>query len=220
MNKRHGVKPVYARNGDGKRRAAALLLAGALAGCAGAGGKPDFEFTGTVYDAVTKQPIEGAYVFASDREEVGVNSRCYKSRGMYTGKDGKYHFPIEKLDGNHPWLTSAIKPGYYFGRFDVPKPEVWKRQDASSYADRNIYLIPQDPAKPSVRIGSGEEVCMGARTREDAAAAALFLRMQLDEFIKYRIEQDKVESLKYLMTVLESLPPSTSDQASQSKRTK
>ncbi len=205
MNKRHEVKRVNIRNGDGKRRAAALLLAGALAGCAGAGGRPDFEFTGTVYDAVTKQPIEGAYVFASDREEIGVTSRCYKTRGMYTGKDGKYHFPIDKLDGNHPWLTSAIKPGYYFGRFDVPKPEVWKWQDASSYADRNIYLIPQDPAKPNFRIGTGEEFCTGAHSKADAAAGARFLRMELDEYIRYGAGEQQVEAKKYMIDRLESI---------------
>ena len=152
----NGAPRVNTRSAGMTLRLGALLLCGAIAACAGAsGGSPsslgkiDFEFTGTVYDAVTKQPIEGVYVFASYREPVGVNSRCYKTRGMYTGKDGKYRFPIEKLDGYSPWFTSAIKPGYFFGSFDTPKRDVWNRQDASSYADRNLYLIPQDPAKPS-----------------------------------------------------------------------
>jgi hypothetical protein len=205
MDTRQGVNPVKTRNGDGRRRAAALLLASALAGCASVGGKPDFEFTGTVYDAATKQPIEGAYVFASYREPVGVNSRCYKTRGMYTGKDGKYHFPIDKLDGYSPWFTSAIKPGYYFGSFDAPNREVWQRQDASSYADRNLYLIPQDPAKPNLRIGSGEEFCTGAHTKDDAAAGAQFLQLELREYIRYGAGAEQIDAKKYMIERLETI---------------
>lgn len=195
------------RNANFAPLAGALLLAGALTGCAVAAGKPDFEFTGTVYDAVTKQPIEGAYVFASYREPVGVNSRCYKTRGMYTGKDGKYHFPIDSLDGYSPWFTSAIKPGYYFGSFDTPSRDVWKRQDASSYADRNLYLIPQDPAKPNLRIGSGEEFCYGARTREDAAAGAVFLRIEIDEERKYGATPEVIAAMQRMIDRLERKSP-------------
>ena len=195
------------RNANAAPLVGALLLAGALTGCAVAAGKPDFDFTGTVYDAVTKQPIEGAYVFASYREPVGVNSRCYKTRGMYTGKDGKYHFPIDSLDGYSPWFTSAIKPGYYFGSFDTPSRDVWQRQDASSYADRNLYLIPQDPAKPNLRIGSGEEFCYGARTREDAAAGAVFLRIEIDEERKYGATPEVIAAMQRMIDRLERKSP-------------
>ncbi|MBK6981861.1 MAG: hypothetical protein IPH30_10455 [Betaproteobacteria bacterium] len=206
METGYGAKLMNSRGGGSLVRAAAFFLAGALAGCAAAGGEPDFEFTGTVYDAVTKQPIEGAYVFASYREPVGVNSRCYKTRGMYTGKDGKYHFPIDSLDGLSPWFTSAIKPGYYFGTFDTPKREVWQRQDASSYADRNLYLIPQDPAKPNLRIGSGEEYCFAARTREDATAAVAFLKIEIVERQRYGATPEAIAAMQEMIHSLEGLP--------------
>jgi hypothetical protein len=211
-----GALLVNTRTAGNVLRLGALLLCGAIAGCAGASGslslpygKIDFEFTGTVFDAVTKQPIEGAYVFASYREPVGVNSRCYKTRGMYTGKDGKYRFPIEKMDGYSPWFTSAIKPGYFFGSFDTPKRDVWNRQDASSYADRNLYLIPQDPAKPSSLIGSGEERCHGARTKVDAAAGAHFLRIELSEKIRFGASEEVISATKEMINYLETLPSDT-----------
>lgn len=206
MGTEYGVKIVKVMNGEYATLLSALLFAGALAGCAVAGGKPNFEFTGTVYDAVTKQPIEGAYVFASYREPVGVNSRCYKTRGMYTGKDGKYHFPIERLGGLSPFLTSAIKPGYYRGPWEPAKPEVWQRQDASSYADRNLYLNPQDPAKPNLHIGSGEEYCFGARTREDAAAGSAFLKIEIEERRRYGASPEVIEAMQSMIDHLERKP--------------
>jgi hypothetical protein len=199
------------------RRMGSLLLLCLLAGCAAASGgwpnshsKIDFEYTGTVYDAVTRQPIEGAYVFASYHVDVGpqpaFKSWCVRTRGMYTGKDGKYHFPIEKLDGQSPIITSAIKPGYFFGSFDFPKGEVWRRQDASSYSDRNLYLKPQDPANPSFLIGIGEEYCSTAITKEDAAAGAHFLRIELDERIKYGALQQSIDAVRRMIEHLEALP--------------
>lgn len=199
------------------RRCLLLLLCSFYAfGSWGSGGAPlsyrkvDFEYTGTVFDAVTKQPIEGAYVFASYREDVGpepaYKSRCVKTRGMYTGKDGKYHFPIDKLDGQSPWLTSAIKPGYYFRSFDVPTREAWRKQDASTYSNMHVYLIPQDPAKPSFLIGSGEEHCYAARTKEDAAAAAKFLKLEVQELIRYGASEQVVRAGNAMIKSLESLP--------------
>lgn len=193
------------RNGLSALLATALMLGGALTGCALVRGQPDFEFTGTVYDAVTKQPIEGAYVFASYRKLVGVGSRCYKTGGMYTGKDGKYRFPIEQLDGLSPWLTSAIKPGYYFVKFDTPTREVWDRQDASSYSSRHIYLNPQDPAKPTFLIGTGEEFCFGASTAEYAAAGAQFLRIELAEYLKYGAGEQRIGAMRSMIESMETI---------------
>ncbi len=62
----------------------ALLLAASIAadGASGTGGnplafgKPDFDFTGTVYDDVTRKPMEGAYVVAIYRQQVvGMDTR-------------------------------------------------------------------------------------------------------------------------------------------------
>jgi hypothetical protein len=172
----------------------------------------DFELTGTVLDSVTKQPIEGAYVFASYREDDGpppsFKSWCARTRGMYTSKDGKYRFPVEKLGGQNPYITSAIKPGYFRGRTVYPEPEVVKKQDAKAYSGRDLYLIPQDPAKPDFHFGSGDEFCSHARTRDDAAAGVEFLRIELAEFIRLGAPAQGIDATRAIIERLEALPES------------
>lgn len=89
---------------------------------------------------------------------------------MCTGRGGGYRFPVEQLGGLSPRLTSAIKPGYHFDKFDTSTREVRRGQDASSHSNRHIYLNPQDPAKPDFLIGTGEEFCFGATTPVYATA--------------------------------------------------
>src|SRR5450759_1147278 len=98
---------------------AGIALASVVAYCAPPGTFRgiDFEFTGNVRDKETKEPLEGAYVVAIyyiREASAGVGSfNCQKTKGMYTGKDGKFHFPIEKLNNLSPGEVTAIKPGYY-----------------------------------------------------------------------------------------------------------
>lgn len=198
---------------------AALLAASiSISSAFGAGGnplsfgKPDFEFTGTVYDNVTKQPIEGAYVVAIYREQVvsmaAMNSWCVKTRGMYTAKDGKFRFPVENRKGNSPLHAGAIKPGYFNGPWEFPSEEVWKKQEKDAYSNRDIYLIPQDPKHPKFSYGTGEEYCHHARTREDAAAGAEFLKIQLLETEQFRASEQGKAAVRSMIDHLGRLPSS------------
>jgi hypothetical protein len=172
--------------------------------------KPDFELTGTVFDADIKQPIEGAYVVATYKiQRAGaeaVTSWCVKTLGMYTGKDGKYHSPVEKRDGRSPRATNAIRPGYFWTDSTFPSDDVWNRQDATSYSNRDIYLKKQDPKNPSFHFSDREEVCDHAPTREAAAAGTEFLRLSLAEDTKYGASEQGRRSVEETIHVFEGLP--------------
>jgi hypothetical protein len=199
--------------------ATALLVASTLSGGAAAAGgnplsygKPDFDLTGTAYDATTKQPIEGAYVVAIFYKSVvglgGSDTWCVKTKGMYTGNDGKFSFPIEKRDGRSPGEVTAIKPGYYTGRVVFPRPEVWKKQGREAYSGRDTPLVPQDPAKPEWQYGSNDVFCARAATREDASAGIEFLRIELGERKRLKSNPIAIESTANMIRHLESLPMS------------
>jgi hypothetical protein len=183
-----------------------------VANCASPGTKIDFELTGTVLDAVTKEPIEGAYVVASYRVPIvgiaAMTNWCVKTRGMYTGKDGRYHFPVEKLDGLSPAITSAIKPGYFRGRSVFPEKDIWKKQDAQAYSGRDLLLNPQDPGKPDYRYGSGDEFCDHASTRGDAAAGVEFTKIQMSDMIRFRSSASQIDAVRYMIERMENLPAS------------
>ena len=172
-------------------------------------GKPDFELTGTAYDANTKLPIEGAYVVAIYYKSAvglaGSDTWCIKTKGMYTAKDGRFHFPVEKLDGDSPGKVAAIKPGYYSGREVFPKPEVWRKQGKEAYTGRDTPLIPQDPAKPEYQYGTMDVFCARAQTREDAAAGIEFLRILLGEEKRLKFKPQTIESTENMIKRLENL---------------
>ncbi len=120
-------------------------------------GKPDFELTGRVYDDDTKESIEGAYVVALYYEGVvgpaAMTKRCKRAKGMYVGKDGTFHFPVERLDGLSPGMVMAIKPGYFSLWVTLPPDDVWKKQSKEAYSGRDTPLNKQDPQKPSWQLG-------------------------------------------------------------------
>lgn len=177
--------------------------------CAGAS-KIAFELTGTVLDTNTKQPIEGAYVVASYREvvvgEAVATSWCVKTKGMYTEKDGRFHFPVEKLDGYSPFIVSAVRSGYHRGPAEPVKREVWRKQNAASYSGRVVYLTAQNPASPDFHFGEGDEFCNRAPTKEAAAAGVEFLKITLQERIKYKAPQQNIDGNREVIEILESLP--------------
>src|SRR5881398_3481704 len=92
-----------------------LIAMSALAYSCAHGGWFESDTTGHVIDVDTGKPIEGAYVMAVYNEAggqwfVGSTHWCVATKGMYTGKDGKFHFP--KGTGWDPQIH-GIKPDYY-----------------------------------------------------------------------------------------------------------
>ena len=174
--------------------------------------KIDFKLTGQVLDNDTKQPLEGAFVIAIYKEVksgfAAAANYCVKTKGMYTGKDGKFHFPVEKLDGNSPYWVSAIKPDYYYVISDIAPPKIHREQGAAAYSGRNIYLAKQDPANPRVS-GDGDDIlCRRAASRDDVAASIEFLKIGLAENEKNNgpLKQQIREATQSMIQSLESVP--------------
>lgn len=175
--------------------------------------KIDFELTGQVLDNDTKQPLEGAFAIAIYKEIksgfAATANYCVKTKGMYTGKDGKFHFPVEKLDGNSPYWVSAIKPDYYYVISDIAPPKIHYEQGVAAYTGRHVYLAKQDPTNPK-NSGAGDDiVCYRAASREDVAASIEFLKIGLAEIEKkYHgpLKQQIMEAKRSMIQTLEALP--------------
>jgi hypothetical protein len=177
-------------------------------------GKPDFELTGRVYDEATKGPIEGAYVVALYYEGVvgpaAMTKRCKRAKGMYTGKDGTFHFPVEKLDGLSPGMVMAIKPGYFSLWVTLPPDDAWKKQGKEAYSGRDTPLQKQDPQKPSWQLGHGDVYCTGAEWREDVEAAIDFLKIRLAEVKRLGLTGSQgLKAIESKIEDLMSLPKKT-----------
>lgn len=147
----------------------------------------DFDFTGRVLDFDTKEPIEGAYALAVyHKVDLGLAASaryCVKTKGMVTGKDGKFNFPIDRLDGNSPVEVVAIKADYYLRRTESVRPEVWEKNNKETYSNRNVYMKKQDPAKPEFL--SVFRRCERPESREAVDAGIRYLELMLVELKKY-----------------------------------
>jgi hypothetical protein len=145
-----------------------------------------FEFTGQVLDFDTKQPIEGAYALAVyQKVEIGLGGTadyCYKTKGMTTGKDGKFSFPLEQPTSLNPDIVYAIKADYFYRDTFIPTPSVQKAQTKEAYTNRHVYLKKQDPAKPSFQFGYGE--CARPESAQAAEANIQFLEFERAELIR------------------------------------
>ena len=190
---------------------AATALASLAAYCAPPGTfrRIDFEFTGTVRDKDTNEPLEGAYVVAiySVREgDFAVSAiKCKRTKGMYTGKDGKFHFPVEKLNFMSPGDVTAIKPGYYGNdRIFLREP-----QNAETYSNRDHFLVKQNPDKPEFRYGDFQEGCRHAESRENIEASIQFQKIELAEVKRLGGETWLIENVSRGIALLEALPSST-----------
>jgi hypothetical protein len=170
---------------------ATLLGASTLAYCAPADWfglrKPDFELTGQVLDFDTKQPIEGAYVLAVyEKVDLGIAGAaryCVKTKGMTSDKEGRFHFPVERLDSNSPSIVHAIKSDYFLQTWKLPKGKSVEAQDKETYSDWRVYLKKQDAAKPDFQYGFIG--CYRPESNEAIEAAIQFTKIEMSEQIKY-----------------------------------
>jgi hypothetical protein len=177
-----------------------IMAAGAL--CFSAAAHAARESGGTVIDVTTGLPVEGAYVMNVYREAgasflAHSSSWCVRTQGMYTAKDGKFRFPLEK--SKYLYLE-VIKPGYTQTR----APEVkWKRTLTGTVRvpDPNLYLKPQDPAKPEY---SRYMYCERAYWKRDVAALLEFYKLQLEELQIYGDHDDSIKHLEGRIGQLET----------------
>lgn len=189
-----------------------LIVASALAFCA-LPGPPrtiDFDLQGRVLDKNTMEPLEGAYVIAvyetTAASSTAVARYCIKTKGMFSGKDGRFRFPVEKLDNKSPSYVFAIKSGYFGNDGWLPTEKMAREQPAEAYSRRDVYLNKQDPAKPDFRIGQSELWCSRAKSRDDAEASIQFLKLEMDEFKRVGADERRLRALSEVLSDLERLP--------------
>jgi hypothetical protein len=185
---------------------AALLGTSTLAYCAPADWfglrKPNFELTGQVLDFDTKQPIEGAYVLAvyqtiSSAWLVGSSLNCVKTKGMLSDKEGRFHFPVEKLDQMSPGELHAIKPDYFLKTRAEVSDADFKAQNKSAYSNRHVYLKKQDVAKPDFQYGF--RYCQRPESSEAIEAALIFMGMTVEEETKFGKDVRSINAVRELM---------------------
>jgi hypothetical protein len=189
-----------------------LAAVSVFAYCAPPGqyGKPALDITGTVFDQDTKQPIAGAYVLAIYEESggsfAGTSNWCVKTKGMTTGEDGRYHFPVERLDNKSPARIAAIKADYYLYSSLAPSEALQRAQSKATYMNRDVYLKKQDVAKPEFQYGPAERYCTRAKSIEDAAAAVAYFKLELNEYIKYKLSDEAIKNIRKIIDDFEKLP--------------
>jgi hypothetical protein len=180
-----------------------LAAVSVFAYCAPPGqyGKPALDITGTVFDQDTKQPIAGAYVLAIYEESggsfAGTSNWCVKTKGMTTGDDGRYHFPVERLDNKSPARIAAIKADYYLYSSLAPSDALQRAQSKATYTNRDVYLKKQDVVKPEfINEFTG---CERPQSTNAIEAALTYMDMKIKEETKLGKDMRSVNSLKDLM---------------------
>ncbi len=213
----NATNPQRIKNRRCQRLASLAIASISLTACSAPAPKDNapYELTGTVMDSVTKQPIEGAYVlvayYGGGGTGFGHNSRwCQKTAGMYTKADGKYRFPAtasNSVTANMPIsVPTAIKPGYGNVTWIVTNDVDQNGKRKLWLIGQNLLLTPQDSAKPDLGFRVGEADCWRAKSRQDAAAGAEFLKIRLDEFTKHGFGSEHTGRMREAIKDLQELP--------------
>ena len=167
--------------------------------------------TGTVLDAATGAPIEGAFVLATYDKCGGVmggHSSCWceSTQGMYTGVDGKFKFPVLDEVGRMLSFPTAIKADYQYVKVDILNYADQSQNKKKFWASQNVLLSPQDAVTPNLNFQSHSAACHRAPSRQNAAAGTEFLRLELAEAEKYAPGQSTINSLWSSIETLDQLP--------------
>ena len=120
----------------------------------GWGEDPPKFVAGNVYDALTKQPMEGVFILGSYKQcgggivlgHAGSNCPCSQTVGIRTAKDGGFQLPLS-ASGGVPAI-SAFAENRYVKSTEWPKvpSDASRREKAQSLKGWQIWLAPQDPA--------------------------------------------------------------------------
>jgi hypothetical protein len=129
-----------------------------------------------VYDASTKAPMKGVYVLAEYRRagSVGLShsaSTCVDTKGMYTGPDGKFEFPV--VEGMVP-IIYVISLDYFD---DISKRPIAKKFEFFGYR----YVLSKDFAMSRRKIGADFDaayvLCEQPRNPDASRANIEYLKM-------------------------------------------
>jgi len=189
-----------------------IAVAGILSFAVPAAWADSLKLTGTVFDATTKLPLEGAYVVAMYEEwraNIGMSTHvCVKLKGMTTGPDGRFDFPVEKRDGESPSGAIAIKGGYYLDHLSgMPTAADMERQSPAAYANRDVYLAPQKPDSPKLAHYSMDNVlCRYAKSRADAEPGIQYMKIIVEEMRRYGADKQILSDMQHLISDLEGVP--------------
>jgi hypothetical protein len=160
--------------------------------------------TGTVVDALTHAPLDHAYVLAAyhqPRTSGGIvfDSWCVKTLGVYTGSDGRFSFPLERMDGYSPYVFTAIKSGYYGSFVRASDGTAWRKRSAKDYTELLVMLRKQDPNDLNFVYSGGDEYCEHAAKAKDAAAGTEFLRIEFADLERYGVLPERAEERRKII---------------------
>jgi hypothetical protein len=148
---------------------------------------------GIVIDSKTGKPMEGAFVLAVYNESGGTlfghsSSWCVRTKGVWTGPDGRFTFPKGKPNNPHLY---AVKEGYVLNPYLESKP----RKEGEKPAEfRQLHL---DRLGESRIDSSDFIICERPATRQDVEANITYLKLLYKESEhnpKGYLRRDTIES--------------------------
>lgn len=165
------------------------------------------DFTGTVTDTATRQPLEGVYVLAEYTEGSGnwfahSASWCVRTAGVHTDKAGKFTFS----PGPHGMpILHLIKVGY---QLDTGTTISERRRRGEPITPTIYYMAKQD-----LRAFQKTEYvkCTRAKSAVDVAANLVYLDYLAEEYQRYQPNSAAQEIIQKAIHALKNLPQNPTD---------
>ena len=155
-----------------------------------------------VIDSNTGKPMEGAFVLAVYNESGGTlfghsSSWCVRTKGVWTGADGRFTFPKGKPNNPHLY---AVKEGYVLNSYREPSP---RREGEKPAEFRYLYLDRHGESK----IKSSQFIiCERPSTRQDADANITYLKLLSKESEHMPNGDVRISAIKSMMDLFDALP--------------
>lgn len=154
-----------------------FLLSQVLVAC----GDSQEDVTGTVYDMTSNKPLKGVYLLAT--YDIGStvmfahsSSSCIETRGMYTGSDGRFTFPV--LNSVRP-LIRAVAVDYVHVRSGFTIKQRFYGNEKQTNDDKFMIHRRLSDRRSAV-VG-----CERPRTREALAPNITYLEIMQESDDKY-----------------------------------